>query len=306
VVRAGLARVSSRPYAPWPTAYDALFPNGTWLTAPTRASRPANPAGNATPRSEGTAVISVDREELAATLVSAWTNRSCIVAPSRVVPALDIDDALAIAERVRALRIAAGAVPIGYKVGFTNAAVRAQFNAAGPMAATMYDQTLLTTPRVAAGALLGPRIEPEVVVGLGDDGQIAWAALGFEIVQSHVPNWEFGYLDAIADFGLHAGLIIGERRPVSPASLAALVAMPVVLSRNGAIVERGAGSDVEGGAPGSIAWLRADLRRTGRALLAGEIVTTGSMTRVPPIATGERWTIEATGGELPPLTIDVD
>ncbi len=33
-MRAGLARVTDRPYAPLPTAYDALFPNGTLLTAP--------------------------------------------------------------------------------------------------------------------------------------------------------------------------------------------------------------------------------------------------------------------------------
>jgi hypothetical protein len=30
------------------------------------------------------------------------------------------------------------------------------------------------------------------------------------------------------------------------------------------------------------------------------------MTRVPAIFSGERWTIETLGGELPPLTIEID
>lgn len=246
------------------------------------------------------------REAIAIALTDAWRTRKLVDAPSRTAPTFSKADALAVAERVRELRIAAGAKPVGYKVGFTNGAVRAQFNADAPLAAPVYDETLTSTGRIDARLLLGPRIEPEVVVGLGDDGAIAWAALGFEIVQSHVPDWNFTYLDAIADFGLHAALVVGERRPISAADAAQLQTMTVQLLRNGTVVERGTGSDVEGGAPGSLDWLRADLRRVGRELLPGEIVSTGSMTRVPAIFSGERWTIEAIGGELPPLTIDVD
>jgi 2-oxo-3-hexenedioate decarboxylase len=251
-------------------------------------------------------MTSARHEVIAAALVNAWHGRTFIAAPSRGDETFLKADALAVAERVRDLRIAAGAKPIGYKVGFTNAAVRAQFDAEAQLAAPVYDETLAPEPRIDARRLLGPRIEPEVVVGLGADGEIAWAALGFEIVQSHVRGWEFGYLDAIADFGLHAALIIGERRPIGAAGAVLLTAMPVQLLRNGEVVERGAGSDVDGGASGSVRWLRDDLRRVGRELLPGEIVTTGSMTRVPPIASGERWTIEALGAELPALTIAID
>jgi hypothetical protein len=35
--RAGIARLRGTSYAPLPTAYDRLFPNGRLLTAPTRA-----------------------------------------------------------------------------------------------------------------------------------------------------------------------------------------------------------------------------------------------------------------------------
>jgi len=43
LVRAGLARITSSDYAPLPTVYDGLFPNGTLLTAPTR--RQPGPVG---------------------------------------------------------------------------------------------------------------------------------------------------------------------------------------------------------------------------------------------------------------------
>ncbi|MGB8205363.1 MAG: hypothetical protein WCE83_11855, partial [Candidatus Baltobacteraceae bacterium] len=65
------------------------------------------------------------------------------------------------------------------------------------------------------------------------------------------------------------------------------------------------GSDVEGGPLGSLAWLRAHLAGLGRDVRAGEVVSTGSLTRVPAIAAGERWTIEAEAAELETLTIEI-
>ncbi len=246
----------------------------------------------------------VERETIAAELLRAWRERVLIEAPSRMMPGFAKADALEVAERLRELRVAAGDRPAGYKVGFTNPVVRDQFAAEGMLAATVYRETLAAERKVYAGLLLGPRIEPEIVLCLSRD-RVAWAALGFEIVQSHIADWNFGWLDAIADFGLHAVLLVGEARPFTPDDGDRLSAMHVRLLRNGDFIERGSASDVEGGPLGSIAWLREEQTRYGRELAEGDVVSTGSMTRVPPIAPGQRWTIEAEGGELPPLTIDV-
>ncbi|MGP6159274.1 MAG: 2-keto-4-pentenoate hydratase [Vulcanimicrobiaceae bacterium] len=243
-------------------------------------------------------------ETIAAELLRAWRERSLLEAPSRSVPGFSAAHALAVAERLRELRIACGDRPAGYKVGFTNPAVRAQFSADGMLAATVYESTLAPEPKIEAGRLLGPRIEPEVVLGV-QAGGVAWAAFGFEIVQSHVPEWNFGWVDAIADFGLHAALVIGAKRPFAPDDGARLEGMRVQLLRDGELVERGRGSDVEGGPLGSLSWLREHLAGLGRDLREGELVSTGSLTRVPAIAPGERWTIEAEGGELQPLTIEI-
>ncbi len=270
---------------------------------------PASAPGGAPAReSDSDSHISTNRPALpdvAALLVSAYRQRITVEAPSRALPGLSQAQALEVAEGVRSLRIAAGDAPVGYKIGFTNDAVRRQFNAHGRLAATVYASTLQQVPRVDARVLLGPRIEPEVVVGIADDGAITWAALGFEIVQSHVANWDFTFLDAIADFGLHAALVVGERVPWT-SGRAEFGDVAVRLLRNGELVEVGASSDVDGGPAGSVAWLRDDLARVGRTLLPGELVSTGSMTRVPAIASGETWTIETLDATLPALTIAVD
>jgi 2-oxo-3-hexenedioate decarboxylase len=241
---------------------------------------------------------------VAVELLRALRDGSLLEAPSRRAAGFSAAEALAVAERLRELRIADGDRPAGYKVGFTNPAVRAQFAAEGKLAATVYEATLLPEPKIEAGRLLGPRIEPEVVLGIGENGAVAWAAFGFEIVQSHVQDWKFAWVDAIADFGLHAALVIGSKQPFVPGDGERLAAMRVRLLRDGELVERGHGSDVEGGPLGSLEWLRAHLAGFGRDLRAGEVVSTGSLTRVPPIAAGERWTIEAEDGELQPLTVE--
>jgi 2-keto-4-pentenoate hydratase len=249
---------------------------------------------------------SISLEAVATELVDAYRRHSLIEAPSRTLRNFTKGDALEIAEIVRRLRVAQGDTPVGYKVGFTNGAVRAQFGAEAQIAAPVYRETLASSHRVDAGSLLGPRIEPEIVIGIGPAGEPAWAALGFEIVQSHVADWNFGYLDAIADFGLHAALIVGKPRPMTPSEMERLMDVRVRLLRNGVVAEQGAARDVEGGPVGSLTWLRAHLQHVGRELQTGEIVSTGSMTRVPAIEPGQRWTVEASENELPTLTIEVD
>ena len=41
-----------------------------------------------------------------------------------------------------------------------------------------------------------------------------WVAPGFEIVQSHMPDWKFDAPQTVANAGLHARLLAGPRVPV--------------------------------------------------------------------------------------------
>src|SRR5262249_32945927 len=106
-----------------------------------------------------------------------------------------------------------------------------------------------------------PRIEPEVVFKLkapvpATDDPLAvlaateWIAPGFEIVQSHFPDWKFKAADCTAAFGLHGALVVGAPLLVTEANRAALAAaLPVcgaTLARGETIVDLGVGANVLG------------------------------------------------------------
>ena len=70
-----------------------------------------------------------------------------------------------------------------------------------------------------------PRLEPEIVFGMKATPAvnasmqqlfeaIDWIAPGFEVVQSHCLDWKFTATDTMADSGLHARLLVGQRLPV--------------------------------------------------------------------------------------------
>ena len=155
-------------------------------------------------------------------------------------------------------------------------------------------------------ALVQPRIEPEVVFKLKtpppstDDPAallscIEWIAPGFEIVQSHFPDWKFAAADCTAAFGLHGALMVGAPVAVTDANRAALAAalpaFELTLSRRDTVIDRGIGSNVLGSPALALAHLARLLAEQPRSpsLAAGEIVTTGTITDAWPVAAGETW-----------------
>jgi 2-oxo-3-hexenedioate decarboxylase len=67
---------------------------------------------------------------------------------------------------------------------------------------------------------------------------VAWAAFGFEIMQSLFLGWHFRAPDTVAAFGLHGALFVGEPTSVTPGSeaewLEALRQFDTQLQRDGA------------------------------------------------------------------------
>ena len=139
-------------------------------------------------------------------------------------------------------------------------------------------------------------------------GCVAWVAPAFELVQSVYPGWAFEAADAVAGFGLHGALVLGERRDVAgdlEPWRAALSAFSAELRRDGEPVARGHARDVLGGPLSALRWLVEDLARRPEAppLAAGEVVTTGTLTGAHPVAPGEVWTTAVTGAPLLGLTL---
>lgn len=212
---------------------------------------------------------------------------------------------------VRALRSARGEVPRGYKIGFTNRNIWAHYNVYGPVWGTVWSTTLSFCNgdgRISLDRCAQPRIEPEAVFGLRatptpggslDDlfDAVDWVAPGFEIVQSHLPDWKFTAVQTVADSALHARLLVGTQRPVrefadSAAALdRQLCGARVTLLRGEEQVEQGMGSNVLDGPLSALHHFLKELHSCPGAptLQPGDVVTTGTWTNAWPVQAGERW-----------------
>jgi len=237
-------------------------------------------------------------------------------------PAFGLDRAYRVTSAVRQLREARGERVVGRKIGFTNRTIWAQYGVHAPIWGYVYDSTVhdlatLDGP-VSLAAFAEPRIEPEIVFSLAsvphagmDEAAllscIGWVAHGFEIVQSIFPDWIFAPADTVAAFGLHGALFIGERHPVAEKRGEWLRALPdfSITLRCGDAVEHGHSRDVLDGPLSALKHLVGLLDRDAHnpPLAAGEIVTTGTLTRAMPVKAGERWSTELAGIPLEGVAI---
>lgn len=243
-------------------------------------------------------------------------------------PDFDLDDAYRVAARILECRIARGERPVGWKIGFTNRTIWDEYAVYAPIWGPIYAGTVTGTQRpdipVACGLerLVEPRIEPEIVFRLkappqpGMDEQdlvscIDAVAHGFEIVQSLFPGWRFRAPDTVAAFGLHGRLCHGPFVPVAGdpdrSRWAAMLSdFTIALDRDGVEIDRGVAANVLGGPLSALRHFARGLaeRPYGGGLKAGDLVTTGTITRAFPVQPGERWATRITGLPVPNLAID--
>jgi len=239
-----------------------------------------------------------------------------------------IDNAAAyeVARLIHEARVRDGAAPVGRKIGFTNRVMWRMFGVHEPIWAFVYDTTVTHLSGSHAVCPLGrfaePRIEPEIVVhfraappvGAGPSDLlecIDWIAHGIEIVQSHFPGWKFQAADTIADSALHGALLVGEHQSVDrlgPDVRSRLERFTVALSCDGNLRDTGRGSNVLGSPLQAVEHLIAVLAKQpqAKALEAGELVTTGTLTVALPVRAGETWSTVLEGIPLPGISVTFD
>ncbi len=235
-----------------------------------------------------------------------------------------VADAYQVALVMRRLRLERGEAARGFKIGFTNRNIWPVYGVFGPIWGTVYDRSLAFCDGEGTLNLSNrcqPRLEPEVVFGMKATPPAApsleelfdcidWVAPGFEIVQSHAPGWKFRAAMTVADGGLHSHLLVGTRVAIKAIGdsaqtfNAAIAGCKVALHKNGAIVDRGIGSNVLDGPLLALQHFLNELRRCPGApvLLAGDVVTTGTWTDAWPVSPGETWRA-AFGAPLAALSI---
>ena len=246
------------------------------------------------------------------------------IAPfSSRLPRFDLDDAYRVTAAVRQMRETRGERALGRKIGFTNRTIWDEYQIGAPMWGYIYDRTVQDLDdagtTVSLAGLAEPRIEPEIIFGLavapapGMDerallGCVDWVAHGFELVQSIFPRWEFTLPDTVAAYGLHGRLLVGPRHSLAEQSddwLENLSTFSIDLKRDGIVVDQGRASNVLGGPLSALRHLVEVLASdpVNPPLAAGEIVTTGTLTRAFPVAVGETWATELTGIALDGIAI---
>ena len=265
----------------------------------------------------------VDPAAIAAEVLAALDGKRQIPTLADPLPGFDIAAAYRVTAELRRLRMARGEKPVGRKIGFTNRGIWDEYGVFQPIWGDVYDTGLrdvLPGDVLRVSHLPEPRIEPEIVLGLDRDlipgmtlaeieASIGWVAHGFEIVQSVFADWRFTVADCIADGGLHGALAVGPRRSIAPderAGLAdALAGLGLTLFRQAEEMESGRGANALDGPVHALKHLvevlAADVHNP--PLRAGELVTTGTLTRAFPVAAGESWSTTVAGYPLPGLAI---
>jgi len=207
---------------------------------------------------------------------------------------LTIDDAYAIQRAGTELRLERGEKIIGWKLGYTSLAMRAQMGIDQPNFGALTDAMLVAHDGNADSALIQPRVEPEIGLRFAEsppaDANLdevleavgeAFACL--EIVDSVYPDYRFRLEDNTADGSSAAQVVVGP----ALRSRERLEEATVVLRRNGVDCGSATGRAASGHPATGVVWLVRQLALQGRRIESGDIVITGGLTRAVPLEFGD-------------------
>ena len=257
-------------------------------------------------------------------LMEARTASLMLPRPTERSP-LTLEEGYRISQAIIQLRQEQGERLVGRKMGFTNRKVWENYGISAPFWAPLFDSTVRYAQnnqgRQCLEGAVQPRIEPEIILKLGRTPDpdativsiadcIEWVAAGFEIICCPFADWQFSAAEAVAAFGLHGTLIIGEPVMLSEGSrrnLAAVLAntsvsLSCATAEQTALRAAGFGSTVLDSPVHALLELHQLLQEDPDwpPLQAGEIIATGTLTAALPIAAGETWTTAFAGGLILP------
>ena len=263
-------------------------------------------------------------DEIAAFMLAAYGTSALLERPSSRIHGFSLDDGYAVGHRVRDLRVARGEAVVGRKIGGTNRATYHLTGATGPVWNFMYDTTVHDLAggkgRFALGDFRQPRVEPELALKLvrapraGMSETELLDCVGsvthcYEIVHSPYSDWQVNLSDVSAAYGLHQALLVGPWRDIS-ANRAEwgerLKTLRITLTGSNGEVRHGVGANAYGS---PILALQAAVDDIGQhpdwtPIGVGEIVTTGTLTELLPVQSGDRWTTDIDGAPLEGLSVD--
>jgi 2-oxopent-4-enoate hydratase len=213
-------------------------------------------------------------------------------------PDLTLEDAYAIQTKVIDRRVQAGARVIGRKIGLTSKPMQQMLGVAEPDFGVLLDDMFVEDgDEIPLGSLLQPRVEAELAFVMAADlagpgvttakalTAVAGVLPAVEVVDSRVADWKIKLVDTVADNASSGLLVVGGRmRRVEDLDLRLL---GVVVSRNGEMIDTGAGAAALGNPARCVAWLANKLGSLGAGLRAGDVVLPGAVHKMVPVQPGD-------------------
>ncbi len=242
-------------------------------------------------------------------LYTALTTREVLDPLTSRHPDITIEDAYHIQQRMLARRLEKGERVVGKKIGVTSAAVMNLLGVRQPDFGYMLDGMMYNEGEsIPIDTLIQPKAEGEIAFVMKKDlmgpgigaADVLAATEGvmacFEIVDSRIRDWKIRIQDTVADNASCGVFVLGDRL-VDPRQVD-LATCGMVLEKNGDIVATGAGAATLGNPVNAMVWLANTLGRLGIPLKAGEVVLSGSLGPMIPVAAGDnlRVTIGGIGG----------
>ncbi len=221
-------------------------------------------------------------------------------------PDISIEDAYQIQQQLMKLRLAAGERVIGKKIGVTSKAVMNMLGVYQPDFGYLTDGMVYNEGQaIPMSRLIQPKAEGEIAFVLKktlkgpgiSSADVLAATEGvmacFEIVDSRIQDWKIKIQDTVADNASCGVFVLGDRL-VDPRDVD-LNTCGMVLEKNGDIVATGAGAAALGAPANAVAWLANTLGHLGIALEAGEVVMSGSLAIMVPVAAGDNLRVSIGG-----------
>ena len=211
---------------------------------------------------------------------------------------ISIEDAYHIQQRMIARRIDKGEKVIGKKIGVTSQAVMDMLGVFQPDFGWLTDGMVYNEGQaIPADTLIQPKAEGEIAFvlkktlkGPGVTAADVLAATEgvmacFEIVDSRIRDWKIKIQDTVADNASCGVFVLGDSL-VDPRKVD-LNTCGMVLEKNGEIVATGSGAAALGAPANAVAWLANTLGALDISLKAGEVVLSGSLAIMVPVAAGD-------------------
>jgi 2-keto-4-pentenoate hydratase len=216
---------------------------------------------------------------------------------------LGLADGYAVQAELVELILAEGDGIVGYKAGLTSKPMQRMLGVGQPDFAPVLASTVYRDgDEIPLARFIQPKLEAEMVFVLGerltgpgvtaDDARAATAGLAaaMEIVDSRFADWRIKLCDTVADLASNGAVAISERVVPLDGFDPRLVGM--VLTRDGELVDTGAGAAALGDPAAVVAWLANVLAERGIALEPGHVVMTGALHAAVPMVAGETYVAE--------------